>query len=133
MLNKPGDVLKRDRKIDDILTSKRFGIPIMILLLAIIIYITVQGANYPSQLLANFLFEIEDQLILFSTNMNIPYWIYGPLVLGMYRTLAWVVSVMLPPNGNIFPLIYFLRRFRLLATYCRITLTIHFKEGLCPW
>jgi len=76
-----GDVLKRDRKIDDILTSKRFGIPIMILLLAITIYITVQGANYPSQLLAKFLFEIEDQLVLFSTNMNIPYWIYGPLVL----------------------------------------------------
>jgi len=93
-----------DRKIDRILTSRLFGIPIMIALLGLIFWITVTGANYPSALLANFLFFIEEKLTLLFTWAGAPKWLHGLLVLGCYRTLAWVVSVMLPPMAIFFPL-----------------------------
>lgn len=96
--------LERDRKIDKILTSKITGIPIMIALLGLIFYITIVGANYPSQLLSKAFFFIENNLTAFFTNINAPAWINGVLVLGIYRTLAWVVSVMLPPMAIFFPL-----------------------------
>jgi len=93
-----------DRKIDRILTSRLFGIPIMIALLGLIFWITITGANYPSALLANFLFFIEEKLTLLFTWAGAPKWLHGLLVLGCYRTLAWVVSVMLPPMAIFFPL-----------------------------
>ncbi|MBW6409573.1 ferrous iron transport protein B [Clostridium weizhouense] len=93
-----------DRKIDKILTSKKFGIPIMILLLTIIFWITIEGANVPSEILANFLFKIQDKLTAFFISIGAPVWIEGILIQGMYRTLAWVVSVMLPPMAIFFPL-----------------------------
>lgn len=93
-----------DRKIDDILTSKLFGIPAMILLLGIILWITIVGANIPSDVIAKILFGIEDKLTGLFLAYNLPDWLYGVLVLGIYRTLAWVVSVMLPPMAIFFPL-----------------------------
>lgn len=93
-----------DRKIDKYLTSKKFGIPIMIFLLAIIFWITITGANLPSDLIAQGLFWVEDQLTLFFLWINTPAWVHGVLILGIYRTLAWVVSVMLPPMAIFFPL-----------------------------
>lgn len=93
-----------DRKIDKYLTSKRFGIPIMILLLGVVFWLTISGANVPSQLLSDGLFWIEDQLTLFFNWLGTPEWVHGLLVLGMYRTLAWVVAVMLPPMAIFFPL-----------------------------
>ncbi len=93
-----------DRRIDRILTSKTFGIPIMIALLGIIFWLTITGANIPSSLLANLLFGIEDQLTNFFQWIGTPSWVHGILVLGIYRTLAWVVSVMLPPMAIFFPL-----------------------------
>ncbi len=93
-----------DRKIDRILTSKIFGIPIMIGLLGIIFWLTITGANYPSQMLAKFLFWIEDKLTYFFTWAGAPSWVHGVLVMGIYRTLAWVISVMLPPMAIFFPL-----------------------------
>ena len=93
-----------DRKIDRILTSKMFGIPIMIGLLGVIFWITITGANYPSQMLASFLFGIQDQLTELFSQLGTPPWVHGILVLGIYRTLAWVVSVMLPPMAIFFPL-----------------------------
>ena len=93
-----------DRKIDSILTSKTLGIPIMIGLLAIIFWLTITGANYPSQVIAAFLFWIEDRLTELFAIMGTPAWIHGALVMGIYRTLAWVVSVMLPPMAIFFPL-----------------------------
>ncbi|WP_069650791.1 nucleoside recognition domain-containing protein [Caloranaerobacter ferrireducens] len=93
-----------DKKIDDILTSRIFGYPIMLLLLGLIFWITIQGANYPSQLLGKILFGLENKLTAFFMYINAPYWLHGILVLGMYRTLAWVVSVMLPPMAIFFPL-----------------------------
>lgn len=93
-----------DKKIDDILTSKITGYPIMILLLGIIFWLTIVGANYPSELLARGLFALEDKLTILFTHWHSPEWLYGILVLGVYRTLAWVVSVMLPPMAIFFPL-----------------------------
>ncbi|PRR78512.1 Ferrous iron transport protein B [Clostridium liquoris] len=93
-----------DRKIDNILTSKTFGIPIMIALLAVIFWITIEGANYPSDVIAKFLFWIEDKLTELFISKGWPEWLHGALVLGVYRTLAWVVSVMLPPMAIFFPL-----------------------------
>ena len=93
-----------DRKLDDVLTSKLTGYPIMLLLLGVVFWITVQGANYPSALLSNLLFGIEGKLTDLFMYLNAPSWLHGVLVLGMYRTLAWVVAVMLPPMAIFFPL-----------------------------
>lgn len=94
----------RDRKIDKYLTSKKFGIPLMILLLAIIFWITISGANVPSALLADGLFWIQDRLTEFFLWLGTPHWVEGVLVQGIYRVLAWVISVMLPPMAIFFPL-----------------------------
>lgn len=94
----------KEKDIDDILTSKRYGLPIMILLLAAVLWITVTGANYPSQLMARFLFGIEAKLTQLFNSLNAPAWLHGIVVLGLYRTLAWVVSVMLPPMAIFFPI-----------------------------
>ncbi|PNT92315.1 ferrous iron transport protein B [Clostridium thermosuccinogenes] len=93
-----------DRKIDRVLTSRIFGIPIMLGLLALIFWITIEGANVPSGMLADFLFSIEAKLTELFTQAGSPQWLHDILVLGMYRTLAWVVSVMLPPMAIFFPL-----------------------------
>ncbi len=93
-----------DRKIDRILTSKRYGIPIMIALLGVVFWLTITGANIPSELIATFLFWVEGHLTVFFHWIGAPEWLHGILVLGMYRTLAWVVSVMLPPMAIFFPL-----------------------------
>jgi ferrous iron transport protein B len=95
---------KRDRKIDKFLTSKLTGIPMMILLLLLIFWLTITGSNYPSDLIGNFLFFIQDKLTEFLTYINAPPFVNGLFVEGMYRTLAWVVSVMLPPMAIFFPL-----------------------------
>jgi ferrous iron transport protein B len=93
--------------IDNIATSRIFGLPLMLLLLSGILWLTITGANYPSQLLAKLFFGIEDQLTVFFRFLNAPDWLHGLLVLGIYRTLAWVVSVMLPPMAIFFPLFTF--------------------------
>ena len=94
----------RDRKLDRLLTSRRTGYPAMILLLALVLWLTIQGANYPSQLLSQLLFWIQDRLTDLFRYLGAPDWLHGILVLGAYRTLAWVVSVMLPPMAIFFPL-----------------------------
>ncbi len=93
-----------DRKIDKVLTSRFLGIPIMIALLGVVFWITIKGANVPSAMLAKGLFWIEGQLTIFFNSFGTPQWIHDILVLGIYRTLAWVVSVMLPPMAIFFPL-----------------------------
>ena len=96
--------INRDRIIDNYITSKRFGLPLMILTLALIFWITISGANYPSALLSNFFMIIEGRLTMFFEYVNAPAWLHGVLVLGLYRTMAWVVAVMLPPMAIFFPL-----------------------------
>lgn len=95
---------ERDRKIDKLLTSKLTGIPIMIALLFLIFWLTMVGANYPSEVIANVLFALQDKLTELFSLMNAPAWLHGLLILGLYRTAAWVVSVMLPPMAIFFPL-----------------------------
>lgn len=99
---------KHDRTIDKVLTSKITGFPIMILMLLGIFWITLSGANYPSELIASGLFWTQERLLEFFINSGTPEWFYGILILGVYRTLAWVVSVMLPPMAIFFPLFTFL-------------------------
>ena len=94
----------RDRGLDRILTSKITGIPIMILLLCAVFWLTITGANYPSDLIAAGLFWVEDRLQDFFAFIAAPAWVSGLLVSGVYKTLAWVVSVMLPPMAIFFPL-----------------------------
>lgn len=93
-----------DRKLDHILTSKLTGYPVMLALLALVFWLTITGANYPSQFLAGILFYVQDRLTDFFLYVGAPDWLHGMLVLGVYRVLAWVVSVMLPPMAIFFPL-----------------------------
>lgn len=94
----------RDRKIDKILTSKYLGFPIMILFLGLIFWLTIVGANYPSQILFSLFEWIQEKLFLFVNWIGIPDWISNMLILGIYQTLTWVISVMLPPMAIFFPL-----------------------------
>lgn len=91
-------------KIDKILTSKIFGIPIMILFLALILWITIKGANYPSEALSKLLFSINDLISDLLIKINTPNVIHDILINGVLKTLFWVVSVMLPPMAIFFPL-----------------------------
>lgn len=93
-----------DRKLDKILTSRFTGYPVMILMLAAVFWLTITGSNYPSQILADALFLVQDWLTGAFAAMNAPEWLTGILILGVYRVLAWVVSVMLPPMAIFFPL-----------------------------
>lgn len=94
----------RDRKIDRVLTSGLTGIPIMILLLFFIFWLTISGANAPSAILSEGLFSLIPTLKAFLAQLSLPGNIIELLVEGMYKTLAWVVSVMLPPMAIFFPL-----------------------------
>ncbi len=98
------DYTSLDRKADRILTGRKFGIPVMILLLGVIFWITVSGANIPSAFLSEILFNFQDSLLIFAKHIGIPEIIYSSLIFGVYRVVAWVVSVMLPPMAIFFPL-----------------------------
>ena len=93
-----------DRRLDRILTSKLTGYPVMLLLLALVFWLTITGSNYPSALLSRSLFWFQDRLTELFQLLHAPAWLHGALVLGVYRVLAWVVSVMLPPMAIFFPL-----------------------------
>ena len=98
------DYSGRDRKIDKILTSKKFGIPIMILFLGLIFWLTIVGANYPSELLFNLFNSIQIKLINFANYIHCPQWLSNMLINGIYQTLTWIIAVMLPPMAIFFPL-----------------------------
>lgn len=94
----------RDRKIDKILTSKKYGIPLMIMLLGLVFWLTIVGANYPSEILMRFFNYFQIKLIKFFVIIKVPKWILSLCVYGIYQTLTWIVSVMLPPMAIFFPL-----------------------------
>ncbi|MFT7198056.1 MAG: ferrous iron transport protein B [Marinoscillum sp.] len=101
-----------DRTLDAVLTSKRFGFPIMGLILATILWLTIQGANYPSGMLNTLLLGIVyPALKSFSADLNILWWIDGFLLDGVYMAVAWVIAVMLPPMAIFFPLFTLLEDF----------------------
>ncbi len=93
-----------DRKIDSVLTSKVWGIPVMLTLLGLVFWITIKGANYPSEVLAFSFFWVQERLTQLFLSAGWPDWLHGLLVLGLFQTMAWVVSVMLPPMAIFFPL-----------------------------
>ncbi len=93
-----------DRRIDRILTSRAFGFPVMILLLALVFWITISGANILSEVLSGWFFTIENKLLELATSLNVPKIIFNPLIFGVYHVLSWVVAVMLPPMAVFFPL-----------------------------
>lgn len=95
---------RADRRADQILTSRLTGYPIMILLLLGIFWLTIAGANLPSQLLMSALFGLGDLLRGGLAALAAPEWLCGLLIDGAYKVLAWVVSVMLPPMAIFFPL-----------------------------
>ena len=99
-----GDYDKFQRKIDKILVSKKTGIPIMIILLLLVLWITITLANYPSELLANGFSILEGWIRNAFALISAPPWLEGILIDGVYVTLAWVISVMLPPMAIFFPM-----------------------------
>ncbi|MGI5970406.1 MAG: ferrous iron transport protein B [Oscillospiraceae bacterium] len=92
------------QKIDRFLTSKWTGYPVMLALLALVFWLTLAGANYPSQALAGASFWVQDRLTELFRSAGAPDWLNGAVVMGIYRVLAWVISVMLPPMAIFFPL-----------------------------
>ena len=110
-VSRPAACCARDRRLDRVFTGKWTGFPVMLLLLALIFWITVAGANYPSQLLSQGLFWVEDRLRAGLTALSPPEWAVGLLIDGMFHVLAWVVSVMLPPMAIFFPLFTLLEDF----------------------
>ena len=94
----------RDRKLDRIFTGKIWGYPVMLIMLALILWITIVGANYPSELLADGFAKLQIKLTALFAAAGAPVWLHDMLVLGVYRVLSWVVSVMLPPMAIFFPL-----------------------------
>ncbi len=102
---------RREHLLDRIFTSRIFGFPIMLLGLALIFWLTIEGANYPSAYLSKLLSSFEVPLHSFLSSLSLPYPIPDALTYGVWRTLAWVVSVMLPPMAIFFPLFTLLEDF----------------------
>jgi len=100
-----------DRKIDKIVTSKKFGFPIMFLLLAFIFWLTMTGANYPSAALTSFFDFLEQKFRAILEGSFLPPQFTSLLMDGIYTTISWVVSVMLPPMAIFFPLFTLLEDF----------------------
>lgn len=95
---------KRDLKIDKIVTSKAFGFPLMLLLLCLVFWLTINGANYPSELLFEGFSWLEGELSALLLLLNCPNIIHNALIYGVFRTVGFIVSVMLPPMAIFFPL-----------------------------
>lgn len=112
---KVDDTKKRfrlDRQIDKIVTSKTFGFPIMFLILATVLWLTIIGTNYPSSLLAELLLDFVHPILKNgAAAINLPWWLDGFLIDGVYLAVAWVIAVMLPPMAIFFPLFTLLEDF----------------------
>ena len=101
-----------DRAIDKIVTSPVFGFPVMFLVLAVIFWITIEGANVPSAMISTLLIDNLHPLLKdFSLSISLPLWLSGVLFDGAYLAMAWVISVMLPPMAIFFPLFTLLEDF----------------------
>ena len=98
------DTNRRDRKIDRIITSRLFGFPIMLLLLALIFFLTIRGANLPSQLLSDLFAALGTKLDALFAALKLPPFLHSLLKDGLYDTLTCVIAVMLPPMAIFFPL-----------------------------
>ena len=95
---------KREERLDRILTGPFTGAAVMVLLLMGIFWLTITGANYPSSLLWDLFFSLEPRLAKAVLSLGLPQWFIDMAVFGVYRVVAWIVSVMLPPMAIFFPL-----------------------------
>ncbi len=120
----------KDRKIDKILTSKTFGIPIMILFLGLIFWITIEGANYPSEMLFTFFHWLKEWINKFFEFIYMPKLLADILLNGVYDTLTWVIAVMLPPMAIFFPLFTFLEDLGYLPRIA-FNMDKFFKKACC--
>jgi ferrous iron transport protein B len=93
-----------DQRIDSIVTSPIFGLPLMLAILSVVFWLTIAAANVPSAMIATGLFWFEDRAAAFFDGMGAPWWLTGFIWHGVYRGLAWVISVMLPPMAIFFPM-----------------------------
>ncbi|WKZ34267.1 MAG: nucleoside recognition domain-containing protein [Anaerolineales bacterium] len=101
-----------DRTIDKLVTSRTWGFPMMLVLLTLVFWLTIAGANMPSTMLATLLLDIIHPFLKsVSASIGIPWFIDGLLLDGMYLATAWVISVMLPPMAIFFPLFTLLEDF----------------------
>jgi ferrous iron transport protein B len=106
------ETISWEKTVDRILTSPYTGFPIMFLILGVVFWITIQGANVPSAMIASFLIDtIHPALKSFAAGIGLPFWLNGVLIDGAYLAGAWVVSVMLPPMAIFFPLFTLLEDF----------------------
>ena len=125
------NILGNKLNLDKTLTNKLTGIPIMIIMLMTLFWISIVGANYPSDFLFDIFTKLGDFLKNLCININIPKFIYLPLLDGVYKVLTWVVSVMLPPMAIFFPLFTLLEDFGILPRIA-FNLDGHFeKNGTC--
>ena len=96
-----------EKRLDTLLTNRWTGMPIMVLMLAIVLWLTIEGANVPSGWLATILLENGHPMLKqLAESAHFPWWLSGVLIDGLYLTMAWVISVMLPPNGYLFSPVY---------------------------
>jgi ferrous iron transport protein B len=112
----PGGLVKArfdfDRRLDQLLTSRTFGFPLMLLVLALVFWITIEGANRPSAFLSYLLIDLVHPFLnSMGQALSFPWWLSGLLFDGMYLATAWVVAVMLPPMAIFFPLFTLLEDF----------------------
>ncbi len=121
----------RDLKLDRVFTNRVTGIPIMVALLMLVFWLTVSGANYPSELLSALMFKIETHFADFLIYTGASEWLVDLLAHGVFRVLGWVVSVMLPPMAIFFPLFTLLEDFGYLPRVA-FNLDHYFrKAGTC--
>jgi ferrous iron transport protein B len=119
-----------DRTIDRIVTHRFWGFPVMLLLFTLVFWLTITGANYPSQMIANFLIgTIYPLLHQFAEAISMPWWLSGLLIDGVYLATAWVFSVMLPPMAIFFPLFTLLEDFGYLPRVAFNLDSVYKKAG----
>ena len=101
-----------DRRLDGLLTSRWLGFPLMLAILSVVFWLTIEGANVPSSLLATLLIDtVHPWLTGAGELLRMPWWLSGLLFDGIYLATAWVIAVMLPPMAIFFPLFTLLEDF----------------------
>ena len=100
-----------DRRLDRLFLSPKTGMPVMLLLLFCILWLTISGANVPSAILSEALSSLEGPMTALLLSLHAPHWLCEMLVQGVWRVLSWVVAVMLPPMAIFFPLFTLLEDF----------------------
>ncbi len=119
-----------DRTIDKMVTSRVWGFPLMILLFALVFWITIVGANIPSQFLSYVLLDLGIPFLHgIADTLGMPWWLSGLLIDGMYMATAWVVAVMLPPMAIFFPLFTLLEDFGYLPRVAFNLDNVYRKSG----